>query len=108
MQTVNVLGMMGNALTSSASTIGGYTVPAASSAIVTPVLVTNVTGSPVQVSVLITNGSLGHTIIGEIPANSTSSIFGSGVVALAAGWYIQAYCPTSGAAFASMSVTQFT
>lgn len=110
MQTATIIGVLGSAsVPASVTTIGAYTVPASTGAVITQLFCANKTGSTATINVAVTNGTLTYNLAYQAPvaAFDTLDVLANTRLVLAAGWFVQVLPNTASAFDVSMSVTQF-
>ena len=112
MQTTTIIApQVSQAVGTSATAIGGYSPPASSGAIVSSIVLANITGSTITATVDLYNGSVATRLVVNAPiaANDCLVLGGSTVkILLVTGWSIRVTSNTASSIDASMSVTQFT
>jgi hypothetical protein len=110
MQTATIIGLLGTqGLTTSLQSIGAYTVPASTGAVISHIFVANTSGINITSTVVATNGTTTVNLAKNAPIaiGDSLNILNGSRLTLAAGWSVQASSSFSAASDASMSVTQF-
>lgn len=110
MQTATIIGILGSfSVPNSVTTVGGYTVPASTGAVITQLFCANKSGSTTTINVAVTNGSLAYNLCYQAPVASgdTLDVLQGSRIVLAAGWMINVLPAAASAFDVSMSVTQF-
>jgi hypothetical protein len=111
MQTATIIGIVGTAnLATSLASIGAYTVPASTGAVISHLFVANTSGSAITATVVATNGTVTVNLAKNAPiavGDTLVIVAENAKITLATGWSIQASASAAASADASMSVTQF-
>ena len=112
MQTTTIIApQVSQAVGTSPTAIGGYTPPGASGAIVSSIVVANISGGGILVTVDLFNGSDATRLASGTPVAVGDSLVLGGEnlkILLVNGWNIRVTSSVAASADASMSVTQFT